>query len=234
MNAGLQSWTRNLVLAMVVLSAAMLDAAEARYDDVIYLADLNQPPLHLKALWRTPITYSRDPQSVIAYLAPGQSVEVVGLGETEHAVSARTPMGTVQGWVDVTALEAPPEGLQAKLRQGRDRAEAHRDLIERHEVVVGMNRAEVDASLGKPDRTARIRTRFGDEEQWFYVTYKYTPHYVQHQTEAGRFNQTLSYGRVPTGHKIITFRQDEVVEIGDDETAESRLTGKAATVQAGH
>jgi hypothetical protein len=219
---------------MVVLSAAAVRAAQVRYDDVIYLADLNQPPLHLKALRRAPITYSRDPQSVIAYLAPGQSIEVLGLGETEHAVSAPMPMGDVQGWVNVNALEAPPAGLQAKLRQRRDRAAEHRDLIERHEVVVGMNRTEVRASLGKPDRTARSRTRFGDDEQWFYVTYKYTPHFVQQQNETVRFSQTLSYGRVPTGHRIITFRQDEVVEIGDDQTAESRVSGTAAAAQAGH
>jgi hypothetical protein len=219
---------------MTILQAAALHAAEIRYDDVIYLDDLNQPPLHLKALRRTPITLSRDPQSVIAYLAPGQSIEVVGLGESQHDVSARTATGLVRGWVDVNAIEAPPAALLTKLRQRRERAQAHRALIERHEVIAGMTHAEVRASLGQPDRTGRVRTKFGDEEQWFYVTYKYTPHYVQRQEESGQFRQTVSYGRVPAGRRIITFWQDEVVEIGDDQSPDSKSSGKGAPAPSGY
>ncbi|HUJ09484.1 MAG TPA: hypothetical protein VL171_05605 [Verrucomicrobiae bacterium] len=223
-------WTRILISALAVSSAAALYAADSLYDDVYYLADLKEPTLHLKVLRRTPVTFSRDPQSVIAYLAAGQTVEVVGLGESQDAVNARTAMGKVQGWVAASALVAPPAGLLETLRKRQDRAERHRVLIEQHQVVVGMTRAEVRASLGKPDRTERVGNGAGHEEQWFYNTYKYTPHYVQNRNEPGRFGQTLSYGRVPTGHKIVTFRQDEVIEITDDEAAATTM-GSAAAAQ---
>ena len=140
---------------------AALLAAEIRYDDVIYLEEWKQPALHLKALYRTPITFSHDPRSVLAYLAPGEVVEIVGLGEAQHYVAARIATGTTRGWVDAQALEAPPAGLLAKLLAHREKTQAHRELIERHEVVVTMTRAEVRASLGKPDRISQLRTGSG-------------------------------------------------------------------------
>jgi outer membrane protein assembly factor BamE (lipoprotein component of BamABCDE complex) len=210
-----------------------MHTTEVRRADVFTLADLKQPPLHLKVLRRTPIMSLHDANKAVAQLSPGQTVEVVGLGEDQYSVKARTATGQVAGWVAADAVEAPPIELQEKLRQRRVHAEEHRDLIERHGVAVGMTCAEVRASLGKPDRTARSRTRSGDEEQWFYVTYKYTPHFVQQQKEDGRFNHTLSYGRVPTGHRIITFRQDQVVEIVEDEGTDSQHPEKAATAQPG-
>ena len=150
-------------------SAAVLTAtrctAETRYADVIYLAEWNQPPLHLKVLYRTPLRSTRDPNSLVAYLAEGQPVEVIGLGESQDYVKTRIATGPAQGWVSADALEVPPTELVARLRDHRAKAEAHRDLIERHEVVAGMTRAEVRASLGKGerDRAAQAASAAGDQ-----------------------------------------------------------------------
>src|SRR5712691_9153235 len=92
----------------LLCGAAALPAAETRYDDVIYLDESKQPALQLKAQYRTPITFSRDPHSVRAYLAQGEVVEVLGLGETQHYVAARIATGAARGWADAKALEAPP------------------------------------------------------------------------------------------------------------------------------
>src|SRR5882724_12796206 len=104
----------------LLFGAAALPAAETRYDDVLYLDEWKQPVLYLRALYRTPIAFSRDPRSVLAYLAPGEAVEVLGLGETQHYVAARIATGAVRGWVDAQALEAPPAGLVEKLRARRE------------------------------------------------------------------------------------------------------------------
>ena len=200
-----------------LLCVTALPAAEVRYDDVLYLDEWKQPVLYLRSIYRTPITFSRDPRSVLAYLAPGEAVEVVGLGEGQHYVAARIATGTVRGWVDAKALEAPPPGFVDKLRARREKAQAHRDLIERHEVAVTMTRAEVHASLGKPDRTARLRTRDGEREQWFYTVYKYRPYYVQSHDSNGQLQQVVSYRREPAGRKVITFQNDEVMEIAEEQ-----------------
>jgi hypothetical protein len=137
-----------VLVAVLALSAAATGcSAETRYDDVIYFDESKQPTVRLKVLHRTPITFSPDPQSVIGYLAEGQRVEVVGLGENQHYVSARVATGTARGWVDARALEAPPAELLARLQARHTQTQAHRQLIDRHEVAAGMTRAEVRASL---------------------------------------------------------------------------------------
>jgi hypothetical protein len=200
----------------LLCGAAALAAAEIRDDDVIYLDEWKQPAFYLKTLYRAPITFTRDRQSILAYLAPGEVVEVIALGETQHYVTARIATGATQGWVDAQALEAPPAGLVAKLRARREKAQAHREMIERHEVAVAMTRAEVRDSLGKPERTSRRQTQAGEEEQWFYTVYKYLPHYIQAQNSNGQVQQVVSYRREPAGDRIITFRNGEVAEIAEE------------------
>jgi hypothetical protein len=206
----------------LLCGTAVLPAAEIRYDDVIYLDEWKQPTLHLKALQRTPVTFSRDPRSVVAYLAPGEVVEIIGLGEAQHYVAARIATGTARGWVDAQALEAPPAGLLAKLLGIRDKAQAHRELIERHEVAVTMTHAEVRASLGKPDRTSQLHAREGAQEQWFYSVYRYQPYYVQSRDASGQLQQVVSYRREPAGHKVITFQNGEVVKVTEEQEENAR------------
>lgn len=221
MTDAFRQWRSRILALLVAVLTATLCAAETRYDDVIYLAEWNQPPLHLKVLYRTPLTSARDPNSMVAYLAEGQPVEVVGLGDSQDCIKTRIATGPAQGWVSADALEFPPAELVAKLRDRREKAEAHRDLIEHHEVVVGMTSAEVRASLGKPDRTSRIRGEQGDEEQWRYITYKHVPHYEQRYDASGQWRQVVSYQRAQSGQRVIRFRNDEVVEIADEPTEQS-------------
>ncbi|HUI07916.1 MAG TPA: hypothetical protein VL486_13025 [Verrucomicrobiae bacterium] len=220
--------TRILAALVAAVPVLALHATEVRSDDVIYLAEWGPPSLRLKALYRTPLTSTRDRRSMIAYLAEGQPVEVIGLGDKQDYVKARVAMGPVQGWVDADALEAPSTEFIARLRDRRQKAEAHRDLIERHEVVTGMTRAEVRASLGKPDRVLRQRTEPGDKEQWVYITYKYLPHYGQRDDAAGQPRPVVSYRRVQAGQKVIRFLNDEVVGIGDEPTESSTAPPTAA------
>lgn len=208
-----------ILLLTVLLVACRISgaaAAEIRHDDVLYLDDWKQPPLQLKVLRRAAITFSRDPRSVVAHLAQGQTVHVVGLGERLHYVSARIATGPARGWVEAGALEAPPEELLARLRQRRERMLAHRELIARREVALGMSRDEVRASLGRPDRKSRLRSADGEEEQWLYVTYRYLPHYRQYHDQKGQLRQLVTYRRVPAGHKVITFRDGELVAIAEE------------------
>lgn len=204
--------------AAVLLGAlTALCIANDRYADIIYLEEWNEPPLHLKVLYRAPLTSTRDPQSMIAYLGEGQPVEVIGLGESQDYVRTRVATGPAQGWIDADALEFPPTELVAKLHDRRKKAEAHRDLIERHEVMAGMTRAEVRASLGKPNHVSRIRTEEGDKEQWRYTTYRHVPHYTRQNNANGQLRQVVSYRRERAGQRVITFRSDEVVEIAEEQ-----------------
>jgi hypothetical protein len=201
--------------------AATAHAADVRDDDVIHLGEAHQPTLRLKVLHRTTISVSRDGVGVLGNLAEGQAVEVIDLGENQHYVSARVATGSVQGWVDARALEAPPAELLAELQTRHEAAEAHRRLISRHEVAVGMTRAEVRESLGKPDRTYRLRTRQGDQELWSYIIYQYVPYYSRKLDDTGVMRELVSYRREPFGHKSITFQGDQVADINDGQGEKS-------------
>lgn len=206
---------RALPLLLLVF-AGRAWAAEIRYPDVLYLDDAKQPPLTVKTLRRVPITFSRDQSRIIAYLAKGQPVAVLGFGEARYYVEAQIVTGSARGWVDADALESPPEQLLKDLRARRERAAAHRQLIERHEVEIGMTREEVLASLGRPDRKVRIRVPGGDQEQWVYFTYRYLPFYNQYTDAKGEVQTQVTYRRVASGHRSVTFRGGEVVGIADD------------------
>jgi hypothetical protein len=206
-----------LAVLHLLFGAATLLAAEIHYDDVVYLGELKQAAIHLKTVHRTPITSSRDGSGILGYLTPGALVEILELGETQCYVAASVTMHTPKGWVDAQALETPPAEVLAKLHTYLEKAQAHRELIERHEVAVTMTRVEVRASLGKPDRTARRHTLEGEEEQWFYTIYKYLPHYTQSYDGNGQLRQVVSYRRESTGQKVVTFRNDEAVEIAEEQ-----------------
>jgi len=208
---------RTFVLAVLfaLFGVTVLRAAEVRYDDAVYLNDSREPTLHLKVLHRTPITFSRDPQSLNAFLAEGQTVDVIGLAESQYYVSARIATGLTKGWVDAKSVETPPADLLARLRAHSEEAQTRRELIHQHEVAVGMTRADVRASLGKPDRIARVHTRQGDQEQWLYTTYRYVPVYKQYNDEIGRQRHVVSYHREASVPKTIIFQGDQVAEIVD-------------------
>lgn len=204
------------ILAGMLMAVGVVGAAEIRYADVLYLDDWKMPALTLKVLRRVPITFSRDQSSVIAYLPKGQSVGVLGFGETRYYADAQIVTGPARGWVDADALESPPEQLLKDLREKRERALAHRELIERHEVALGMTREEVHASLGRPDRKSRVRSAQGEEEQWVYIAYRYLPFYTQFYDSKGELRPLMSYRRVPSGRKVVVFRGGDVVAVTDE------------------
>ena len=79
----------------LLCGAAALPAAEIRYDDVIYLDEWKQPALHLKALYRTPITFSRDPRSILIE----ELFKISGGQIQDIAVTTRNiPLGDQSGW----------------------------------------------------------------------------------------------------------------------------------------
>jgi hypothetical protein len=204
------------LVCAVVGSTYLSTAAEIRTGDVLYLDEFGEPPLKLKVLRRVAITLSSDPRTVIGYLAAGQTLTVTGVGKTHHYGEGRIATGPVRGWVRADALELPAQAVVERLEAARARRLAHKELIARNEVALGMTLNEVHASLGKPDRKKRVRSDAGEVEQWLYFKYRYVPHYrYQHDAE-GKLRPVVSYRRVPSGHRAVTFREGAVVEIADD------------------
>jgi hypothetical protein len=210
-------WTKIVVATAMVAAGAWpcARAAEIRYPEVLYLDEIGQPPLELRVKVRTPILFSRDPRSVIAYLSVGQRVQVLGVGRDVYFAVGRIVTGLAKGWVYKDDLEPASEEVVAEWNKRRERLAKHRELIARKEIAIGMTHNEVEASLGRPERKARIQSRDGEHEQWYYITYQYIPQYHQYYDVNGELRQLVSYQRVPAGQKVVTFVDNEVVEIAD-------------------
>lgn len=206
-----------LMILATLLVAGSVTGAEIRYADVVYLDDIKAPPLQLKVLTRSPLTFSRDSSSLLGHVAAGQVVNVLAIGTGQYYIATRIATGPARGWMQASACEAPKEEVMADINQRRDRAVKHKELIERHEVAIGMSPEEVRASLGKPDKTTRTVMAEDKEEVWSYVTYRYLPQYNTFRDKYGQWQQTVIYQRQPIGHKTIVFRNGQVFLVEDHE-----------------
>lgn len=209
-----QQWWLMLVHAAWFGAAAL--AAEIRYGDAFYFDEWNLPPLQLKALGRTPLCFSRDRSNVIAHIAKGQPATVLGWSETNYYVVVQIATGPARGWVEADAFEKPAADVIEKLKARRERVLANRELIARHEVALGMAREEVLASIGKPDRKSQVRSKEGDQEEWLYFTYRYVPRYSYLLDQYGQLKPYVTYQKIVTGHKAVSFRGGEVIAVADE------------------
>lgn len=120
----------------------------------IYLQDHLRPDQRVivamamdSALYRT----SRADLAV-GQINAGMAAEVLAF--TEHGLLVRVPDGLngnlVLGWVGKAAVDGPGEDFFQALGQLEQRRAVVAELIEDHEVAIGMTPGEVRASLGQP------------------------------------------------------------------------------------
>jgi hypothetical protein len=204
-----------MVVVLAGMTAMNARGADIRYSDVMYLDEVDLPPLMLKVVARAPLTFTRDNSSILGYVSPGQVVTVLGVGEQQYYIATRIATGPARGWVRLDAMEKPDPQVLNDLKEQRDQVLKHKELIANHEIALGMTADEVRASLGKPDKTTRTVTKDGEEIIWSYVTYRYLPHYDYFRDKYGQLNQTVIYQRVPIGHKTVVFRDGRVTMIED-------------------
>ena len=206
-------WAGALLLAVCVTAAR---GVENRFSDVFYLDEAGLKPITLKTLRSVPLTFSRDQSTILAPLAAGQGVWLIGYAEKRFYVSSVIRTGAVRGWVDVDALEPLTLEQRAELDHKRDVLRAQRAAIARHEVLIGMTQAQVQTALGTPNERNRSTTAQGEEEVWSYLIYRSEP-YTQSYFLAGQYVTETRYRKVPAGGKHITFRNGIVVGIREAE-----------------
>ena len=207
-----------IFLSLVVASAGALRAAEIRYEDVTYLDQVHAKPLPLKVLRDVKLTVSRDQSTVLAYLEAGQTVWVLGFGDSRYYAETIIATGKARGWVNSDALERIPDEVRAEIEELVRTAKRYKELIAKKQVEVGMSKDQVQASLGKPDERSRTVAEDSVEEQWTYRTYKSVPQRDYYYVD-GKLFERAYYTKVLAGGKTVTFRNDEVVAIKDEDKA---------------
>jgi hypothetical protein len=169
------------------------------------------------------IYYQSDMQRVLGTMAPGTRVTLVGLSDTAYRVRGRARHGDVSGWMRPQDLVMPAPDTADNLRKLYERQLAVDELIASREVALGMTSEEVKQALGRPSRTRRKQTAFGNEEVLEFATFERVPQVVTGRDGFGNLVQSIVYVRVETGTLSVTLKNGVVEEI--EETKGNPLGG---------
>ncbi len=178
------------------------------------------------------IYYKTDLQRYLGTLK-AQRVEVVAILRHGDAfrVRGKAQQGDVVGWVKREALSDLPEKLIEDLIKAGERFTAVEALITQKAVAIGMTDAEVERSLGRPERqSSRVSGKEGASSEWNYITYETVPQQVTGYDRYGRLVSNTQYVKVPSGKLTVVFKDSIVEEIERSEGVDERDLGAVKIV----
>lgn len=180
-------------------------------------------PVVLKVQLEAPVYPTSKFQGALGSFAPGTLVTLIAMSDTAYRVRGRARHGDVAGWVRQTEVLSADPNLATNLKKLYERTQKVAELIEKHQVALGMTSKEVRESLGKPSRTSAKVNANGKEEKLEFSIYDKVPQTTQGVNAFGQIVQTVVYVRVEVGTLSVSFKDDVVSEI--EETKGNPLGG---------
>lgn len=215
------------LLAVVMLACPLrgqlLKSSLAVEPGTIPLEDVLPKALRLAVKQDSVIYYHSTLDQVLGQMAKGTVVTLVGLSDTGCRVRGRARHGDVSGWMKLDDLVMPDPQLPLKLKALFERQTKIADLITKHEVAVGMTKAEVTQSLGKPTRTTTKVTAAGREEKLEYAVYQKVPQATLGRAPNGQLVEGVVYVKMEVGTLSVSFKNGTVEVI--EETKGTPLNG---------
>jgi hypothetical protein len=202
---------RSFVLILCLGICGLFAVSERlRLEGVLYLNDILERPIELRATRATYMTFTRDGTSILGTILEGQKVQVVGLSDYRYLVAGRLRGGVTEGWVVPSDFEAISEATMKEINAKREHAEKIKAAIARGEIMIGMTQEMVEKILGSPGSKSQILDERGAFDQWTYTAYKSIPYQVPGSINGTNFMSVL-YRKVPTGSKVVTFQDKKVI-----------------------
>jgi len=209
------------MLLLLSLSGAQAQIASGlKEDGVLYFED--NLPNPITAQLKTPMTvYSqRNFQMAVAYLTPGQQVELVGMSPDGYLVKGNFRNNTVTGWIKPQDL---PSGIDPALfaiaKKNQERNDAVAVAIANKSVIQGMKPDEVTQALGKPTQTFSRTDASGNQLTWIFTTYRKEPQYTYAFDRFGRAVLQTYYVKIPIGQLTVTFDNGGVTSVEEQKAA---------------
>ncbi|HEY8900058.1 MAG TPA: hypothetical protein VIM61_06580 [Chthoniobacterales bacterium] len=226
------TWATLLVILVISAGFSSLRATPiVREAGAIYLSDFEEKPMKLKVLAPAPAYFDFAGTRYVGTLRVPQIVEVQAVSDVAYRVRGKAQQGQVLGWVDKKYLQPIAEETLTALRKAEERRKVVTDLIARNQVAMGMTPAEVEQSIGKPQkRTARASSDKAPEQIWEYVKYATIPQSTNVIGPGGVVSVATTYIKKPIGQITITFKDDIVDAI--DQSEGTILTGNETTIVA--
>jgi len=150
-------------------------------------------------------------------LIPDQRAVLLAVSDRAYRVRAKAKQGQVAGWVAKSAVAGLPPEFEAKLEAYHARFEAVRELIENHQIALGMTLAEVVQSVGPPDKRSSKVTAAGRTDSLEFISYERVPQNGIGYDSFGRPYTTTQYIEVESGRVTVDFNDDLVTSIAESE-----------------
>lgn len=146
-----------------------------REEGAIYLSDMfdEEMPIHITS----PVRVFSDLKAErwIGDLFGDRPAVLLAVDEKAYRIRGQAKQGQIAGWISKTAVTGLPEGFEENLRAYHERFIVVSELIENHQVSLGMTMDEVLASLGNPAERQSISTTEGRQDSFDYIFYKKVP-----------------------------------------------------------
>lgn len=150
-------------------------------------------------------------------LIPAQTAVLLAVSDKAYRVRAKAKQGQISGWVSKSAITGIPEGFEARLREYYERYVIVSELIENHQVALGMTVAEVIAAIGPPDKRNSTVNAEGRSDSLEYISYERVPQTVMTFNSFGQQVPMTQYIEVESGRVQIGFQNDMVNSISESE-----------------
>lgn len=185
----------------------------------INLENLVPKPIRLTVAAESVIYYQGDFQRALGSMAAGTTVQLVAMSDTAYKVRGRARHGDVAGWMRIADLKSSDPKLFEKLKAYAERRKQVDELIQKHQIAIGMTAEEVKASLGTPSRKSSHITDGSREETFEYVVYQNVPKAVTGVDKYGNLVQNIIYVKVESGRLAVTLKGNAVSEIQETKGA---------------
>jgi len=186
-------------------------------DGAIYLDGMVDKEVKVHVSKSAPTYSTLTADRWLGNLLANQQAVLLAVSEKAYRVRAKAKQGQVAGWVSKGAIEGLPPGFEEKLTKFYERYQIVQELIDNHQVALGMTVEEVMASIGPPDtRTSSVDTN-GRLDTMEYISYQRVPQTVMSYNAFGIPVPTTQYVEVENGRVSIDFSNNMVSAIRESE-----------------
>lgn len=218
--AGLVHVTASLAIGQVVVGPAVdapMRSGLAPAAGEMVLEEILNEPLELRTSEDATVFVGPDFDRRIGVIRKGTRVRLASMRGDTVRVRGRATHGDVAGWMRIDQLEAPEPEFFANLKAMYERHLLVADMIAKNQVALGMTVDEVRASLGRPTRRSSELTADGRVDTMEYAIYERVPQVQTVRGADGRLYQSTIFVQVQTGNLKISFQDDNVISIAEEE-----------------
>ncbi|MBP84500.1 MAG: hypothetical protein CMO61_11705 [Verrucomicrobiales bacterium] len=199
-------------------------------DGVIYLEGMVVNDVVVRISIAAPAYSTLAADRWLGTLLPNQNAILLAVSEKAYRVRAKAKQGQIAGWISKGAVAGLHESFETNLHAFYDRYVGVKDLIDNHQVALGMTLSEVIASIGPPDKRSSKVTEEGRSDTLEFIAYERVPRTVVGYDSFGVPYNTTTYVEVESSRVTIELENNTVITIEDSEGVDLSRNGGTLSV----